>query len=204
MSLRYAIKNFDEKKMAKARINDVGVSLKVAIEICNMIRNNTTEKAKQMLHEVVEQKKAVPFKRFNLDVGHKKKIGPGRYPQKASKTMISLLNLVEANAQDKGLGTDLKIIHLVANKGTGQWRFGRQRRRKMKRAHIEVAVEELEVKKADKKKPEHKEGKKEETKAEKKTEVKETQKVEDKKVQSSKPASTDKPKAKKTEEKKKK
>ena len=143
--MEYAIKNYDEKNMAKARLNDAAVSTKVAIEICNMIRSRKLYTAKRILEEVSEKKRAVPYKRFNKDVGHKVSIGPGRYPMKASKAILSLLKLAEANAQHKGLGQSLIIHHLVANKGADQWHQGRQRRRKMKRSHIEVVLKEVET-----------------------------------------------------------
>lgn len=52
-----------------------------------------------MSNEVINQKKAVPYKRFNKDVGHKKGIGPGRYPIKASGVILSLVKLAESNAR---------------------------------------------------------------------------------------------------------
>jgi outer membrane biosynthesis protein TonB len=54
-----------------------------------------------------------------------------------------LLETVEANAQFKGLNTsDLKIVHISANNAGNVWRYGRFRRRKMKRTDIEVVEEE--------------------------------------------------------------
>lgn len=142
--MNYSIKNYDEKTMAKAKLSDVGISLKVTVEIFNMIRYKNLAKAKIMLQDVISHKKAVPYKRFNKDVGHKRSIGPGRYPEKASDLILSLLNLVESNASNKGLSDELEIIHLVANKGAGAWHYGRQRRRKMKKSHIEIVVKEKE------------------------------------------------------------
>ena len=96
-----------------------------------------------MLHNVVEKKAAVPFKRYNWDLGHKKKIGPASYPEKASKEFIRLIESVEANAQFKGLNTsNLIIAHVSAHKAGKAWHYGRKTRRKMKRTNIEIVVEE--------------------------------------------------------------
>ena len=51
------------------------------------------------------------------------------------------------NAQNKGLDTEaLFISEIIANKGSSQWRYGRQRRRQMKRTNLKIVVEELEQK----------------------------------------------------------
>ena len=149
--VNYSIKSFDEKKMARARLNNVEASFKISIEIANMLRYKTTKRAKAILTEVIALKTAVPYKRFNMDVAHKTGIGPGRYPVKPAKQFLALVKLAENNAAAKGLGSELKIIHLAANKGTTQWHHGRQSRRQMKACHIEIAVCEKDLtKKAEK------------------------------------------------------
>jgi len=148
---------------------DLSISTKHSIEICNYIRGRNLLKSKAFLEDVLAMKKAVPFTRFNHDVGHKPgKMGPGRYPQKASKIILGLLESLEVNAQNKGLDTAaLYIKEAVPNKGANVMRYGRQRRREMKLTHIYLLAEE-----AVKKKTEKKEVKKEEPKQEKKEEPK--------------------------------
>ena len=111
-------------------------------------------KAKDILERVLEKKQAIPFTRFTDGVGHRAGAGitAGRFPEKASKEFIKLIKDAEANAQTKGLSTELKIVHLLAHKGSNDYHYGRQRRRKYKRTHLEIVVEEQEEKKADKKK----------------------------------------------------
>ena len=139
-------KQIDEKEIARASATSLPISTKQSIEICNFLRNKKLEKAKVILERVLEKKEAIPFKRFGSDTGHKKgAIGAGRYPQKTAKEILKLLNSVEANAQIKGLNPDdLKIIQLIANKASAPWRFGRKRRRKAKRTHIEIIVKSKE------------------------------------------------------------
>ena len=101
------------------------------------------DKAKVMLQKVIEKKVAVPFNRYNRDLGHKKKIGPARYPEKASSEFIKLIESAEANAQFKGLSTsNLVIAHISANKSSKAWHYGRKLRRRIKRTNLEIVVEE--------------------------------------------------------------
>ena len=131
--------------MAKALSRDLDISTKVAIEISNYLKGRSTENAKEILRNVLNKTQAIPFKRFTDGVGHRKgaKIGSGRYPKKGSEKFLMIIESAEANAQAKGLSSDLKIIHLCAQKGTNQFRSGRQRRRAFKRTHLEIVVEEM-------------------------------------------------------------
>jgi len=111
------------------------------VEICSLIRNRDLSYAKDALSKVIEHKKAMPFRRFRHNIGHKTKIGPGRYPEKASSEILKLINSVEANAQFKGLSTsNLVITHINANEASKVMRSGRKRSRKAKRTNIEVVV----------------------------------------------------------------
>lgn len=134
---------FEEKEnSAKALGRNLQISTKQSIEICNFIRGKSVKKAKEMLQKVSEKKMAVPFKRFNMDMGHKTGIGPGRYPHNASLEILYVIEQAEANAQFKGINTsNLVLSHISANNGTNSWRHGR-RRVKSKRTNIAVMVEE--------------------------------------------------------------
>ena len=141
--MKYSLKSYDKEHTAKAIGVALPVSFKQSVEICNFIRNKKVSSAKKLLQEVVEKKRAVPFKRFDFDLGHKRKIGPGRYPENASKEIIRLIESVESNAQFKGLNTsNLVITHINAHKASKAWHYGRKSRRKMKRTNIEIFVQE--------------------------------------------------------------
>ncbi|MCK5107542.1 MAG: 50S ribosomal protein L22 [Nanoarchaeota archaeon] len=141
-----------KENCAKAYGSGLPISTKQSIEICSYIRGKNLDKAIKMLQRVLEMKDAVPYTRFNNDIGHKPGIGPGRYPQKSTKDILGLLESVKANALAKGLNTDnLEIVKLIANKASRPWRYGRHRRRKAKRSHVEVVVEEIERKPSKKK-----------------------------------------------------
>ena len=140
----YTFKTYDKERMARAVGIALPISFKQSVEICSFIKNKDVSYAKKILQNVSEKKFAIPFKRFIRDLGHKKKIGPARYPVKASKQFMKLVQDVEANAQFKGLNTSSLIItHVNANKSSKTWRFGRKSRRKMKRTNVEIVVKEV-------------------------------------------------------------
>ncbi|MBI4151439.1 50S ribosomal protein L22 [Candidatus Woesearchaeota archaeon] len=138
------VKNNDKgiEHQASARFLNIPVSTKQSIEIAKAIRYKSTGYAKQFLEEVVALKKAVEFRTFKRNVGHKVGMASGRFPQKAARQFIKLVNSAEANAQFKGLNVDdLKIVKLTANLASIPLRGGRQRH-KTKRTHLEIVVKE--------------------------------------------------------------
>jgi len=149
MKFKYSLKEMNEN-MAKAYGRDLSISTKKSVEICRSIRGKKLEKAKRFLENVIKMESAVPMRRYNTDTAHKKGIGPGKYPIKTAKGILMVLESAESNAQSKGLSTkDSIIFHIVAHKASRPWHFGRKRRQKMKRTHIEIVL--LEKKSHDKK-----------------------------------------------------
>ncbi len=192
-SYNYSTK-IGEKEAAAVGIA-MSISTKQAIEICSFIRGKKLERAKVMLSDVIDEKIAVPFKRFTDGVGHRKgKIASGRYPKKACGLILALVNSAQANAQFKGLSSvDLVLRHISAQKSSNTPKYGR-RRAFTKRTSIEVVLSEA------KKKP----GKKGEAKAEEKLEPVKTEKPETTPVKSPAPETKTEVKAeavKKEEEK---
>ncbi|MBD3209311.1 50S ribosomal protein L22 [Candidatus Woesearchaeota archaeon] len=129
---------------AKAVLKEAPISPKVAVELSSYLKGKTTAQAKAVLERVVKREQAIPYKRFTDGVGHKRGMAAGRYPGKAAKHFLQLIHVAEANANQAGLASDLKIIHLLAHKASSPFRFGRQRRRQMKQAHVEIVVKEVE------------------------------------------------------------
>ena len=143
----YTFRDYNKEHMARAVGMALPVSFKQSVEICSLIRDKELSYAKDILSKIIEHKKAVPFKRFRHNIGHKTKIGPGRYPEKTSKEILKLVNSVEANAQFKGLNTsNLVIAHINSNKASKVMRTGRKRNRAAKRTNIEVIVQAKSIK----------------------------------------------------------
>lgn len=137
---------------ARAKANELPISPKHSIEIARFIKNMTTTEAKAYLADVVELKKAIPFKRFNRNVAHKRGLSKwpaGRYPVKAATAYIRLIESVEKNAEYIGLDTEnLRIDHVSANRGRGHQAFfpramGRATPKRRETVNIEIIVTEV-------------------------------------------------------------
>ena len=136
---------------AIARALNLPVSTKQCVEISHELRLKSTGFAKKYLEHVVSGEQAVPFHRHTKDMGHKPGMSAGRFPQKAAAEFLHLIKTVEANARVKGLGQNLRIVHLTANKASIPSGGGRHRYA-TKRTHLEVKVGEERQKKSMEKK----------------------------------------------------
>ncbi len=149
MGYKYALKEKNEN-MAFALGRNLSISTKKATEICKKLRGKNLDRAKNILENVIAKKEAIPMSRYNDDTAHKPGIGPGKYPVKAAKNILTVLKNAEDNAQNKGLNTHhLVVHHICAHRASRPMHYGR-RRRKTKRSHVEVVL--LEHKKKEEKK----------------------------------------------------
>jgi len=82
------------------------------------------KKAEQYLKDVINHKRAVPFRRYDGGVGRKaqgklhKHHGSrqARFPEKSCKFILNLLKNAESNAEVKELNIDnLEIVHIQVN-----------------------------------------------------------------------------------------
>ncbi len=151
-SWKYSIQGLDPDRTAIASGRDLRVSHKAAREICHYVRGMRLEKAKDVLQEVAELKRPVPYRRHKKKVAHRKGVegfDAGRYPKKAAEAILKILDQVGANAEFKGLYSDrLKIIHIASHKGRVirnyiPRAFGRSSPYFNYLTHVEVAVEEI-------------------------------------------------------------
>ncbi len=119
--IKYAFKEKDKAKSAKAVGNSLQISPKHAVELCRELRGKKLDVAKSYLEDVIKMNQAVPFKRHNKQVGHRKGLNgwpTGRYPVKAASYILNVLKNAEANAEYKGLDTEnLKIQHISSHRG---------------------------------------------------------------------------------------
>jgi large subunit ribosomal protein L22 len=139
--------------IAKAKANELNMSPKHSIEIAGFIRHKRVNDAIAYLNDVVALKKAVPFRRFNRNVAHKRGLpdnwDAGRYPVKASKAYIRVLESVKKNAEYIGLDPEnLEIIHASANRGRAQKAFfpramGRATPKVRESVNLEIIVREV-------------------------------------------------------------
>lgn len=114
--------------LVSARTVDVDCHHKHCYHIAKAIRGMNAEEAISYLEDVIEKKRAIPYQRRsrkgrggNTMAGHRKgKMGPGKYPNKASKEFIKLINSAMDNARhehDDIEPEDMVITHIAAHRG---------------------------------------------------------------------------------------
>jgi large subunit ribosomal protein L22 len=141
----------DPEKTVKASGRELRVSHKHAREVCKTIKGMMLIQARRFLSDVIAKRRPVPFTRFKKKAGHRRgleKAYAGRYPVKAAKHILKIVQGAEANAEYKGLDTErLRIIHASAYPGMKIKRympraFGRSSPKVETLCHIEVVLEE--------------------------------------------------------------
>jgi large subunit ribosomal protein L22 len=141
----------DPEKTAKASGREIRVSHKHAREVCKTIKGMMLSNAKTYLNDVIEKRKAVPFRRFKKKLGHRHgllKASAGRYPVKTAQQVLKVVEGAEANAENKGLDVDrLRIIHATAYPGMKIKRYmprahGRSSPKYETTTHIEIVLDE--------------------------------------------------------------
>ncbi|MFP4170562.1 MAG: 50S ribosomal protein L22 [Methanomassiliicoccales archaeon] len=140
----------DPDTTSKALGKEIPVSPKHSREICSMIRGMEVSKAVDTLNEISEGKRPVPMRRYKKRVSHKKGVGPGRYPQKAAKAILKVVESAMHNAEYKGLDADTMTVKVVAShlgrtvKGYQPRAYGRATPWNQQMVNIEVILEEME------------------------------------------------------------
>lgn len=137
---------------ARARVNELDISPKDAIEIASFLKGMGTSEAIEHLEKVIALERAIPMRRFKKKVPHRKGLEgwcTGRYPVKAAKEFITLIRSAVKNAEYAGLDTEaLEIVHLAANRGRTFRRIfpramGRATPKRGERVNLEVIVREV-------------------------------------------------------------
>jgi large subunit ribosomal protein L22 len=129
MGISYSV-DADPDTTAKAMLRERQVSLKHSKAISREIKGKTAAEAISYLESVIEGDQSVPFRQHNTGVGHRSDIDgwdAGRYPEKASKAFLDLLENAIGNADHQGFnGESMEIMHVAPHK-VGEQR-GRQPR----------------------------------------------------------------------------
>ena len=115
--------------VARARGVELPISPKKTYEVLNAIRGLPLERARTVLEEAVELRRAIPFRRYNQETSHKRGVGPGRFPKKVAKNVLQILRNAESNAEYESLDTDRLYVKVAASSR------GRILKASMPRAH---------------------------------------------------------------------
>jgi large subunit ribosomal protein L22 len=151
----YSITNLDPARTVKSAGRELRVSHKAAREVCTAIKGMSLDQAKEYLNRVTAKTQPVPFRRYNKTLGHRHGVinaFAARYPVKAAKAMLRVLEGAEATAEFKGLDVErLRIIHAVAYSGMKIKRFtprafGRTSPKVQTLTHVELVLEQTEEK----------------------------------------------------------
>jgi large subunit ribosomal protein L22 len=129
MGINYSVEA-DPETTARGMLRDRPISLKHSKAISRAIKGKTVAEAEAYLEAVINEERSVPFKQHNTGVGHRSDIDgwdAGRYPEKASKDFLKLIENVRNNADEQGFeGSEMVVKHVAAHK-TGE-RPGRKPR----------------------------------------------------------------------------
>jgi len=139
----------------KAKGDNLRVHFKQCREVAAAIRGMSLEKAKAYLADVLEHKRAIAFRRYisgcSQHAQGKPMKSPGnsvRWPEKATRHFIDLLENAEANAEVKTLKiAKLYISHIQVNRAPQMNRrtyraHGRINAYKSNPAHIQIILSE--------------------------------------------------------------
>ncbi|MFB6088099.1 MAG: 50S ribosomal protein L22 [Haloarculaceae archaeon] len=121
--------------------------------IAREIKGKTAADAVEYLESVREGEQSVPFRQHNTGVGHRSDIDgwdAGRYPEKASKAFLDLLENAVGNADHQGFdGESMEIKHVAAHKvgeqeGRKPRAMGRASAWNSPQVDVELVLEEVE------------------------------------------------------------
>ena len=151
MGINYSV-DADPETTAKAMLREKHMSHKHSKAIAREIKGKTAAEAVEYLEAVVEGDRSVPFKSHNSGVGHRSDIegwDAGRYPEKASKAFLDLLENAVNNADHQGFdGETMRIAHVAAHKvgespGRKPRAFGRASPWNTPQVDVELVLEEV-------------------------------------------------------------
>ncbi len=146
----------DESRAAKAMVWDAPISHKKVVELARVLRGMKVEDAKRLLERVIRLEEPIPVRRYTGKQAHHRGLADkykwpiGRYPVKAAKILLKLLENAINNAEAKGLDTSrLRIYHIGVHKGRilKRWMpraFGRATPKFKHYSHIEIVLVEEE------------------------------------------------------------
>jgi large subunit ribosomal protein L22 len=127
MGINYSVEA-DPDTTARAMLRDRPISLKHSKAVARQIRDKTVTEAVAYLESVAAEERSVPFKQHNTGVGHRSDIDgwdAGRYPVKACKAFLDLIENVSGNATEQGFDADEMVIAHIAPHKVGE-REGRK------------------------------------------------------------------------------
>jgi len=137
------------RKYAIVNATRLRISTKDSMSICKMIKGKTSERALEMLGEVLAMKRVVKMNNREVPHKHGKGIMAGRYPLNATKEFIRLIKQLNANAIVNEIPLEEAVISGIPNVGSRSYRRMGQR---FKSTNLSLKLEVPKIKKGKKKK----------------------------------------------------
>jgi len=122
----YSFNDYREVSDVRGSLREVDVSPKEARELAVYLKGKTLDAARDELQEVIAMKRLIPFRRYNSKMAHHPVDGfrTGRYPVKAARLYLKLLDNVEAAAEFRGFDpSKMVLVHVAAYPGRKLKRF---------------------------------------------------------------------------------
>jgi len=108
-------------RSSRAMGMELHISPKHAREICRTLKGMRASLARTYLEDVIALKRSIPFKRYRRNVAHRHDLvgwDAGRYPEKAARAVLVVLDNALANAEYKGMESEkMRIYHAGTKKG---------------------------------------------------------------------------------------
>ena len=140
----------DPETTSKAIGKEIRVSPKHCREVCKMLKGMKVDQAREYLQSVAELKTPVPYSRYKMFLSPKARAGPARYPKKAAKAILDVIESARSNAEYKGLDADnMRIRSASAHRGRIQTAYmprahGRSTPWNEQTTNVEIILEEVE------------------------------------------------------------
>ncbi|MBU3913472.1 MAG: hypothetical protein KKB21_03330 [Nanoarchaeota archaeon] len=136
-------KEIPKKDKAIVRGNDLRISKKHSMAICDYIRGKKIENMTADLEKVVSLKRPIPMKG---EIPHRKgNLMSGRYPVNASKVFIKLLRTLSANCSVNSVDNPI-ITVAIANDASRPFKRGGSMRFKRTNVYLEARENKKEIK----------------------------------------------------------
>ncbi|MFQ6106709.1 MAG: 50S ribosomal protein L22 [Thermoplasmata archaeon] len=104
----------EEEDIAKAIGRELPISPKKSVEVCRALRGLNVEDAKELLEEVIEKRRIIPYRRYRKTISHKKGSMAGGYPIRVAKAVLKVLEDAQANAEMNELDPETMRIEIIA------------------------------------------------------------------------------------------
>ena len=104
----------EEEDIAKAIGKEIPISPKKSVEVCTALRGMNVEDAKELLEEVIEKRRIIPYRRYRKTISHKKGGVAGGYPVRVAKAILKILEDAQSNAEVNELDPETMRIEVIA------------------------------------------------------------------------------------------